>query len=69
MGRSKVMSILWIVLGVILVAFFLLIDKIGLGNRGFGPRQISGVVVGAVLLIFGFVRLLMAKKKTTPSET
>jgi uncharacterized membrane protein len=44
------------VVGLIVGLLFALADVIGLGGSlGFGPTQIIGVIVGAVILIIGIV--------------
>ena len=52
---SKTIGIVAIVLGVALVLVSALADVIGFGGSGFGFRQISGVVVGALGIVFGWL--------------
>lgn len=54
-------------IGVIVVVIFALADQLGLGSKGneFGPRQIVGVVVGAVIVVSGLITATMGDK-TTP---
>jgi hypothetical protein len=50
------------VLGIIILVFAVILDKLGLNTKeGFGLIQIAGVVVGAALIIYGLIK--MGKKK------
>jgi len=49
----RTLGIIVAVLGVALLVISALADVIGIGNPGFGFRQIAGVLVGAAGAIFG----------------
>ena len=52
----KTVGILAIALGVVLIVLSALADVIGIGDEGsFGLQQISGVVVGILGLLFGWL--------------
>jgi hypothetical protein len=51
------------VLGIIVLVFAVILDMLGFNTKeGFGLIQIAGVVVGAVLIIYGLIK--MGKKKS-----
>jgi hypothetical protein len=41
------------ILGTLVVIFFVFVDYLGIGDPGFGYRQIIGIVTGIVLVIIG----------------
>ena len=49
----KTLGTIVAVLGVVLLVISALADVIGIGDGGFGFRQIAGVVVGAAAAIIG----------------
>ena len=54
MSWQKASGIFLLVLGVVLLIVSLLADVIGVGaNRGFGYRQIIGIVLGVIAIIRG----------------
>ena len=61
MGAKKIIGIVLIVLGVLALVVFLLADVIGYGRPGFGIRQITGTIGGAVFLGVGLILLLLKK--------
>ena len=61
MKDNKKIGIMLLVVGVVILVLSLVADIIGLGGApGFGPNQILGTVVGAIVTITGLV--LMSKK-------
>lgn len=50
------------VLGIIILVLAVILDMLGFNTKeGFGLIQIAGVVVGAILIIYGLIK--MGKKK------
>ncbi len=50
------------IIGIIILVLAVVLDYLGLNTKeGFGLVQIAGVVIGAVLIIVGLIR--MGKKK------
>jgi hypothetical protein len=41
------------ILGTLVLVFFVFVDFLGIGDPGFGYRQIIGVTAGVVLVIIG----------------
>ena len=59
MNVKKIMGTVLLVVGIAVLILFVIADKIGIGeNPIFGPTQITGTVVGAVLAIIGLILLL-----------
>ena len=68
MNTKKIVSILLLVVGVAVLILFAIADVIGIGdNPSFGPVQITGVIVGAVVAVVGLVLLLKKEKVVTNS--
>jgi hypothetical protein len=56
---AKALNIVLLVVGIVLIVVFAGADVIGVGSApGFGWKQITGTVIGAVLCAVGAVRLL-----------
>jgi len=54
MGSKKTVGIVLLVVGIVVLLLSLGADVIGLGGwLGFGPRQIVGTVVGAIVTVVG----------------
>ena len=60
MINKNPLGIILLVLGIVILVFFLIVDIIGIGDPGFGYRQITGVVIG---IIVGGVGWLLKGKK------
>ena len=52
-----------LVIGIVLIALALLADQIGLGSGGFGWKQITALVVGALLVLCGLKGCCCSPKK------
>lgn len=56
MGNRKTLGTIVFVVGIVILALFLLADAIGIGRTaGFGRDQIVGAIVGAIVAIVGAV--------------
>jgi hypothetical protein len=57
MGGKKTVSIVLIVAGIVILVLSLAADLLGLGggNVVFGPQQIIGTVVGAIVTVVGLI--------------
>jgi low affinity Fe/Cu permease len=56
MANRKTLGMVVLVVGIIILALFVLADPIGIGrSSGFGRDQIVGSVVGAIVTIAGLV--------------
>jgi hypothetical protein len=54
--ENKQLGIVLLVIGVIILLLSLLANSIGIGGApGFGYKQITGTVIGAILAIVGYV--------------
>jgi len=54
----KTNSALVFVIGIVVLVLFAMADLIGIGeNPDFGPVQIAGTIVGAVLAVVGLIML------------
>ena len=54
--ENKRLGIVMVVVGVIVLLLSVLANSIGIGNAvGFGYKQITGTVLGAVLAIVGYI--------------
>ena len=53
----KTISIVLLVVGIVILVVSLAADFLGIGGNTavFGPRQITGAVVGAVLIVVGLI--------------
>jgi len=59
MGGKKTAGIVLLVVGMVILVLSLAADPIGIGGSpGFGPRQIVGVIVGAIVTVVGLVLTL-----------
>lgn len=65
--KSTVSKIL-LVAGIALLVLFVVADWIGIGENPeeFGPIQITGIVVGIILAVAGWVLLLRSRPQTRP---
>ncbi len=54
MGK-KTLSFIVVGLGIIIFLVSLFADLIGIGSPGFGYKQTTGIVAGAIIGIIGFV--------------
>jgi hypothetical protein len=59
MGSTKTVGIVLLVAGIVILILSLLANSMGLGNPSvFGPLQIAGTIVGAIVAVVGlFLRL------------
>jgi hypothetical protein len=55
---GKTAGIVVLVVGIVVLLLSLLAYPIGLGGPAFGPYQIAGTIVGAVLAVIGLVLTL-----------
>ena len=58
MGGKKTTGIVLLVVGIVVLLLSLLAYPIGIGGPTFGPYQIAGTIVGAVLAVIGLVLTL-----------
>jgi hypothetical protein len=58
LGNSKAIAIVVLVVGIVILLVSVFASPLGLGNPAFGPRQMIGTVVGAVVAVVGLVLLL-----------
>lgn len=59
MGGKKTAGIILLVVGIVVLILSLAADPIGIGSRpGFGPYQMVGTVVGAIVTVVGLVLTL-----------
>ncbi len=50
---KKTAGILTLIVGIILFGLFLLADRLRIGVAGFGPTQIAGTIMGAIVIALG----------------
>ena len=50
---KKTAGILTLIAGIVILGLSLLTDRLGIGVVGFGPVQIAGTIVGAIVLALG----------------
>ena len=55
---GKTAGIVVLVVGIVVLLLSLLAYPIGIGGPAFGPYQIAGTIVGAVLAVIGLVLTL-----------
>jgi hypothetical protein len=55
---GKTAGIVVLVVGIVVLLLSLLAYPIGIGGSAFGPYQIAGTIVGAVLAVIGLVLAL-----------
>jgi hypothetical protein len=58
MGGKKAIGIVVLVVGIIVLLVSVFAYPIGLGGPGFGPKQIAGTIVGAIVAIVGLTLVL-----------
>jgi hypothetical protein len=58
MGSKKAIGIVVLVVGILVLLVSVFAYPIGLGGPGFGPKQIAGTVVGAIVAIAGLALIL-----------
>lgn len=61
MGGKKTAGIVLLVVGMVILVLSLAADLIGIGglrSPGFGPYQIVGIIVGAIVTVVGLVLTL-----------
>ena len=46
-------GIVTLIVGIVILELFLLADRLGIGVAGFGPMQITGTIVGAIVIAVG----------------
>ncbi len=46
-------GIVTLIVGIVILGLFLLADRLGIGVAGFGPMQITGTIVGAIVIALG----------------
>jgi len=50
---KKTAGIVALIAGIVILGLFLLTDRLGIGVAGFGPVQIAGTIVGAIVIAVG----------------
>jgi len=50
---KKTAGIVALITGIVILGLSLLADRLGLGVAGFGPMQIAGTIVGAIVIALG----------------
>ncbi len=50
---KKTAGIVALIVGIVILGLSLLADRLGIGVAGFGPMQITGTIVGAIVLALG----------------
>lgn len=60
MGGKRTAGIVLLVVGIAILALSLFADTLSLGgsNSVFGPRQIAGTILGAIVVVVGLVLTL-----------
>jgi hypothetical protein len=53
--QKKVLCFVFIGVGIIILLVSLFADLIGIGVPGFGTKQVIGTVIGAIIVIIGFI--------------
>jgi LPXTG-motif cell wall-anchored protein len=63
MGTRKLFGIVLLVVGMVFFILSLIADLVGVGSsHGFGPQQIIGIILGAILAVVGFFLFRKNKK-------
>jgi len=62
---KKTAGILTLIVGIVIFGLFLLADRLGIGTAGFGTQQITGTIVGAIVIALG---LFLNFKKPSPTS-
>ncbi len=55
---KKTAGIVALITGIVILGLSLLADRLGLGVAGFGPMQIAGTIVGAIVIALGLFLIL-----------
>ena len=55
---KKTAGIVTLIVGIVILGLFLLADRLGIGVAGFGPMQIAGTIVGAIVIALGLFLIL-----------
>ena len=55
---KKTAGIVALITGTVILGLSLLADRLGLGVAGFGPMQIAGTIVGAIVIALGLFLIL-----------
>ncbi len=50
---KKTAGILTLIVGIVILGLSLLADRLGIGVAGFGPMQITGTIVRAIVIAVG----------------
>ncbi len=50
---KKTTGIVALIAGIVILGLSLLADRLGIGVAGFGPMQITGTIVGAIVIALG----------------
>jgi hypothetical protein len=50
---KKTAGIVALIAGIVILGLSLLADRLGIGVAGFGPMQITGTIVGAIVIALG----------------
>ena len=58
MDAKKIAGIILLVVGIVILAISLFAYPLGLGGPAFGPKQIAGTVVGAIVIVVGLALTL-----------
>ena len=62
---KKTAGIVALIAGIVILGLSLLADRLGIGVAGFGPMQITGTIVGAIVIALG---LFLTSKKPSPTS-
>ncbi len=63
MNTRKITGTIVLVVGIVALIVFAMADKFGIGqNPNFGPVQIAGTIVGALVAIVGLALLLKSDR-------
>ena len=66
MINKKTAGIASLIVGIVILGLSLLVDLLGIGpSLGFGPVQIAGTIVGAIVIAVG---LFLNLKKPSPNS-
>ena len=58
LGGKKTVGLVVLVVGIVILILSLVANPIGIGGPVFGPYQIAGTIVGAVVTVVGLVLTL-----------
>ena len=62
---KKTAGIVALITGIVILGLSLLADRLGIGTAGFGTQQITGTMVGAIVIALG---LFLTSKKPSPTS-